>query len=300
MMPFYGDVGQFRDAVRSVLEQTHDAWRLVVIDDCYPGTAHLDVIAAIDDPRVSMVRNPRNLGVAATFQRAVDLAEAPYLVIMGCDDLMGPDYIARMHELTAEHPEAAYFQPGVRVIDDDSAEVLPLADRVKGWYRPARGRPYILSGEDLARSLLRGNWTYFPSILWRREVITPLGFRPEFEVVLDLALQLDIATSGGSLVVDDPVTFAYRRHRSSVSSATAVSGARFEEERRFFDEIEQRCRALGWNAAARAAHHHWSSRLNALTRMPAALSTRDGNGIRVLAAHAARTTPRGSEPSGRR
>jgi len=85
--------------------------------------------------------------------------------------------------------------------------------------------------------------------------------------------------------------FSYRRHDASVSSATAVNGTRFAEERAFFDEAERRCRALGWDRAARAARHHWSSRLNALTRLPSAVVARDPHGVAVLIRHAARAQP---------
>jgi glycosyltransferase involved in cell wall biosynthesis len=299
MMPFYGDVGQFRAAVRSVLAQTDDDWRLVVIDDCYPGSEHVDFMSSIDDSRVTLVRNPRNLGVARSFQRSIELSRAPHLVIMGCDDLMAPNYVAHVTELLAAHPDADYVQPGVRVVDDEGRPVWPLADRVKRWYRP-RGRGLrVLRGEDLATNLLRGNWTYFPSITWRRESIARFGFRIDYEVVLDLALQIDIALAGGVLVTDDEEVFSYRRHASSVSSATAVNGRRFQEERRFFFEAEQRCLALGWKRASRAAHHHWSSRLNALSKLPTALRGGDHTGARILLRHAwhGGTAKRSSHPT---
>jgi len=296
MMPFWGDLGQFRDAVASVRAQDDPDWRLVIIDDHFPGTEHTEFVHGIGDERITLVRNETNLGVAGNFQRSIDLATAEYLVIMGCDDLLAPSYVSRMRELVARHPDADYLQPGVQVIDDSGRHVRPLADRVKGYYRPARGVTR-LTGPDLARSVLRGNWTYFPSILWKRETIASFGFRADFEVVLDLALQFDIATSGGTLVIDSAVTFFYRRHSESVSSTTATSGARFDEERRFFDEAEARCRALGWTAAARAAHHHWSSRLNAATRIPSAVLARDGGGFRSLSGHALRAR-RSVEPGG--
>lgn len=291
MMPFYGDVGQFREAVESVLRQTDPRWRLVVIDDRYPGTAHTEFVAAIDDARVTLVRNEVNLGVAGNFQRSIELAEAEWLVIMGCDDLLEPEYVARLHELVEQHPEVAYVQPGVRVIDDAGEFHTPLADRVKARYRPKGPMPRTMRGEELARSLLRGNWTYFPSILWRRSELVRHGFRPEFEVVLDLALQFDLVTSGGALLVDDVPAFRYRRHAVSVSSATADTGERFGEERSFFDEAERRCRELGWASAASAAHHHWSSRLNAVTRLPRAIAAGNRAGVKALTAHAVRGRP---------
>lgn len=285
MMPFYGDPEQFARAVDSVRAQRDPAWRLVVIDDRYPGDRHLSYLAGVADPRVVYVRNDVNLGVAGNFQKAVDLAEAPWMVIMGCDDLLLPDYIARTRELIARHPTVDYIQPGVDVIDDDDRRIAPLADRVKALYRPRRRHEVELTGAPLAQSLLRGNWTYFPSICWRTATIRHHGFRAEYEIVLDLALQIDIAVSGGTLLVDDTETFLYRRHGASASSTAAVDGSRFDEERAFFGDAAERTGGLGWGAAARAARAHISSRLNAATQLPAAIRSAGARGARPLLRH---------------
>lgn len=285
MMPFWGDVELLKVAVESVLEQSDPGWRLVVIDDRYPGDAHTRYLAGVGDPRVEVVVNDRNLGVAGNFQRSIELAQAEHAVIMGCDDVLLPDYIARMSQLIADHPTGSYYQPGVRVIDEHGRPSLPLADRVKAWYRPSSRAITTLEGEDLAVSLLRGNWTYFPSICWRTSELQRHGFRSDFEVVLDLALQFEISVSGGQLVVDTVDTFEYRRHRSSVSSVTAVDGRRFAEERQFFEEAAAECLRLGWRRASSVARRHVSSRLSAASRMPSALLARDGAGFRQLLRH---------------
>lgn len=298
MMPFYGDVGQLRIAVQSVLAQDSPDWRLVVIDDRYPGDAHTAYLASIDDPRVEVVVNERNLGVAGNFQRSVDLATASHCTIMGCDDILLPGYVGRMKELIGRTPGAAYFQPGVQVIDENGDPTTPLADRVKSYYRWTRRNSPELAGEALATSLLRGNWTYFPSICWQTATIRRHGFDPDFGVVLDLALQFEIATSGGVLVIDEVPIFRYRRHRASVSSATAVDGSRFEEERRFFAYAAERSAALGWRTAARVARRQLSSRLNAATRIPSAVVQRDRHGVGVLLGHVfgRRRAPGGTRP----
>ncbi|MFF9563395.1 glycosyltransferase family 2 protein [Leifsonia sp. NPDC014704] len=285
MMPFYGDPGLFRAAVESVLAQTDPRWRLVVVDDVYPDTAPGEWVASLGDPRVEYVRNEVNLGVNGNFSKCVRLVSADYFVLMGCDDLMEPGYVASMLAAIETHPGAAYLQPGVTVIDDDGAPAMPLADRVKSWYRPRRREATVLTGQRLAVSLLRGNWTYFPSICWRTDTVREYGFDASFDVVLDLALQLDIVLDGGDLVLLPEHTFCYRRHEGSVSSWTAQDGTRFDEERAFFLDVKRRLRARGWRSAARVASAHVSSRLNAATRLPAALSTRDGAGIRSLLTH---------------
>jgi glycosyltransferase involved in cell wall biosynthesis len=282
MMPFWGSVSLLKLAVESVLRQNDPDWQLTVIDDRYPGTEHTAYLASIDDSRVSVVVNPKNLGVAGNFQRAIDLATGEFLVVMGCDDLLFPDYVGRMHELISLHPGGSYFQPGVRVIDENGQPSSTLVERAKEYYRPSRRSIHELTGQALALSLLRGNWTYFPSLCWRTAEIRRWGFRPDLQVVLDLALQFDIATAGGTLVVDDVDTFFYRRHRESVSSRAAVDGSRFTEERAFFVDAAARCTLLGWSRAARAARLHLSSRFSAASRLPAAVAAGDRSGAGTL------------------
>jgi hypothetical protein len=143
-----------------------------------------------------------------------------------------------------------------------------------------------LGGEELAASLLRGNWLYFPSIAWRSAAVREVGFRDGLEVVQDLALVLDLVERGARLVVDPEVCFSYRRHRASCSSWRALDGSRFIEERSFFLDEAVRMQTCGWHQAARSARRHTSSRLNALTLLPMALGKRHRSGIRVLARHA--------------
>lgn len=267
-MPFYGDEALFRDAVQSVVAQSSSEWLLTVIDDAYPDRAPGEWLLGLKHPQIRYRRNETNGGVSAAFRLAVDVAELELLTIMGCDDRLRPQYVERaLHQMASS--SATYYQPGVSVIDDRGDPSSPLADRVKRWMRPRAG---AMSGERAARSLLRGNWTYFPSIVWRTDAVRTHSFDPRFEVVLDLHLQLQLLADGGSMLIDDEVVFEYRRHARSVSSVTAKDGARFAEERALFEEWALRCAELGWRSAARAARLHLTSRLNALTLLPGASS----------------------------
>ena len=284
LMPFWGRFDHFRAAVESVLAQRDGDWRLTIIDDRYPDAEPGEWARSIDDSRVRFVRNEQNLGPSRNYNKAVGLATSEHVVIMGCDDLMAPDYIAHVTDLLLRFPDADVVQPGVSVIDENGDAAIPLPDRVKSWYRlpAAGGREY--RGEEIARSLLRGNWTYFPSLVWRRARLTD-GFRTDLDVVQDLAKLFQIIAEGGALVVDDDPVFFYRRHSGSVSAKTGVDGSKFAQERTLFREAEARSRELGWSGAARAARWHLSSRLSALTQLPRALRQRDGGGRRVLGRH---------------
>lgn len=286
VMPFYGRFDHFRAAVRSVQRQSSPDWRLVVIDDLYPDRAPGEWLEGLADDRIRYIRNERNLGVGGNFRKATTFASSSRIVIMGCDDVMLPGYVTRVHELATAYPGVALIQPGVTVIDEAGDPSSPLADRVKRALRIRGRKPALYQGERLARSLIRGNWTYFPSLCWEPGLFEKYAFREELDVVLDLALQLEIIEGGGSMVVDDEPAFLYRRHSESVSSFTAVDGSRFSQESLLFRESKARFSELGWNRAARAAALHLTSRLNAVSQLPKAWRSGDRGGTRILLRHA--------------
>ncbi|QQQ79838.1 glycosyltransferase family 2 protein [Saccharothrix sp. 6-C] len=291
MLPHYGDISYLKTAVRSVIAQDDDNWRLTVIDDSVTDNDLPAWFDALRDDRVRYRRNHRNLGINANFQQCLDLAEHDFLVVMGSDDALLPNYVGTIRRTAQRYPDADVVQAGVEVIDRDGNVVKPLTDRVKrNLYAPDTSTPKVMAGEDLVVSLLRGNWTYFPSLCWRREALKDLGFRPGLSVVLDLALMLDLLERGGRLVVVPDLCFQYRRHDASVSSSLASLGGRFTEEHDFFLDVADHMQHIGWHRAAKAARLHLSSRLHALLMLPGAVTSRQTASAKLLVRHAFGTT----------
>ncbi|MBC7594080.1 MAG: glycosyltransferase [Kineosporiaceae bacterium] len=285
VMPFYGRFDHFREAVASVQAQTDPDWRLVIVDDCYPDPAPGAWAGSLLDHRISYVRNDTNRGVSGAFAQGALLMVNDFGVLAGCDDILRPQFVERVRNLLHSHPDVSFLQPGVRIIDENGRQVRPIADRVKALYRGGGSGTYELAGEPLATSLLRGNWAYFPSVVWRASTLREIGFRQDLKVVQDLAMMLEIIAGGGTMLVDDEVVFEYRRHAGSVSAAGGPDGSKFREERALFRQTASQLREIGWAKAARAADRHISSRLHALADLPIALGRSDLLAIRTLVSH---------------
>ena len=275
VIPCYGDVDLVKTSIRSVLGQSDGSWQLILLDDGMPGAPLRQWVSALGDPRVRYVRNEVNLGVNGSFAAALALTSREYVVFMGADDVMLPGYVAQLRDALRRFPGATVVQPGVQVVDSQGRPSRGLADRVKEATRPRLREMTLLEGEKLVASLMQGNWTYFPSLCWRRDAVVSFGFRPGLEVALDLALLVDVLRAGGSLLVDPEPAFCYRRHDASYSSTVAVSGHRFAEERALFGQLADECQAHGWPHAARAARLHLTSRLHAASLLPETLRARN-------------------------
>jgi glycosyltransferase involved in cell wall biosynthesis len=286
MLPYYGDVALMQAAVRSVQAQSDPDWRLTVVDD---GKAEgvPEWFATLGDDRIRYQRNPSNLGVTRNYRQCVAMVEHEYMVMMGTDDIMLPNYVATLRSIVADYPGVGMIQPGVEVIDGTGQVVRTLADEIKRrLYAPKFTGRRLMGGEELATSLLRGNWTYFPSICWRADAIKAVGFREDLEVIQDLALMIDLLERGEQMAIDTTLCFQYRRHTVSVSAAGAVAGTRFTEARNYFLDAADQMDAHGWPRAARAARFYASSRLHAITLLPTALKARHSAGLRSLSRHA--------------
>lgn len=286
LVPFWGDPGLLFETVDSVLAQTSPDWTLTVIDDAYPDLTVGERFAAMTDPRITYTRHPVNEGIVAGFRECVARGRAEWLVVLGCDDLLHPGYVDLVHRTAAAHPGADIIQPGVRVIDQDGRPALPLADRVKRWLTPSgRDGDVLLGAEALATSLTRGDWLYWPSLAFRTVTIQRFDFRDDLTIILDLAILLDIAFAGGTLVYTPEQAFSYRRHRASASQTSLLDGRRFSDERRYYAEIVQRATAKGWTSTARAARARLLSRLHAVTELPHVLRHGSRAGRRAAWAH---------------
>lgn len=271
----------------SVRAQDDPEWTLLVVID---GPELPDVEAWLDglqDARIRHTRNSTNLGISGNFQRCLELTSESHVMFLGCDDALLPTYVSVVRKVLGRFPEADVVQPGVEVMDDRGQSILPMADRIKRLIAPNPDPVRILTGERLVASLMLGNWTYFPSLCWRRDPIAALGFRSDLQITLDLAMIMRVLLDGGRLVVTPDVTFRYRRHPSSASSVAARQTDRFDEEARLFVELAGACRLRGWHRASRAARWHVTSRLNALTHTLAAARSGDGLAVRRLLRHAA-------------
>ncbi len=256
LLPYWGEFSLLKKAVDSVLLQTEQNWRLLIIDDCYPSNEATKYYSKFPDKRVTYFRHEKNLGLVRNYNYALSQVTTNHCVIMGCDDIMLPTYL---ETALTKINTADYYQPGVDVIDDKNRAYLPFTDRMKRFLRPKREGLY--TGEAIATSLCHGNWTYFPSILWKTATIKKYGFDQNKPNTQDIVALINILCDGGSLFIDNTTTFQYRRSASSFSSK-AKGGTRFYEEKETYNNFVKRFREIGWNKAARAARLHITVRFH--------------------------------------
>ena len=153
--------------------QTHRDFRITVVDDCYPDDAPRRWLESLADDRVGISAQRHQSGRQRQFPA---VRQAGHRGVFRGDGVRRRDAFGLSGQgggVGGHVSAGGGDRAGVQIIDDAGAVVRPLGDRVK--HRLAPREASVLSGQDLAVSLLHGNWTYFPSLLWRTEAVREVG-----------------------------------------------------------------------------------------------------------------------------
>ena len=109
------------ETIASVQAQTFADWELLIADDCSTdNTASVVEAHTAKDPRVKLIRQPRNGGPALARQSAIDQAQGRFLAFLDSDDLWLPTKLERQLAFAREQRAALSFTAFRRISEDGS------------------------------------------------------------------------------------------------------------------------------------------------------------------------------------
>jgi glycosyltransferase involved in cell wall biosynthesis len=256
----YGEVPYLEETLSSLVNSQPDSIPIFVLDDCSPTSDVRDIAQKFDD-RITYIRSEVNRGVSGSFNAAADLVNADYLMLVGPDDRVTFSLQDFLSGLDTSAFDAVVIQPGVSVINSMGDTVNPINDRVKNWIAPKKDSLHF--GEGLAVSLLRGDWAYNPSLLWKVSYLKEARYDETLKTAMDLDILLKLTFEGKELYRSSSKVFEYRRHSDAVSSKNAGT-QQFGEELSIHKWAYKSAQAKNWNKAAKWARLAITPRLHAM------------------------------------
>lgn len=114
-MPAFNAAGTLPESLSSVCRQDYPCWELLVIDDgSNDNTVELVAAYAQTDPRIKLLRQPSNQGVAAARNAGIAAAKGQYIAFLDSDDLWFPQKLSQqvkaMQENHALASMTAYYR----------------------------------------------------------------------------------------------------------------------------------------------------------------------------------------------
>jgi glycosyltransferase involved in cell wall biosynthesis len=214
LMPLYNGESYLREAIESILGQTFNEFELLVLDDGSTD-AGPRIVKGYRDPRIRLLSNDANMGIAATLNRGISLANGRYIARMDCDDVSLPDRLRRQFDFMEGHPAVGVCGSRVRRIG------------------AKRGLWKVKAGDAAIKSrLLFENAMAHPSVMIRKSVLDGhnLRYDPLLRCSQDYAFWVEIARHS-RLANLEQVLILYRVH------ATQISEAKKAEQRSAADRV---------------------------------------------------------------
>ena len=197
LTPIYKTDERFlREMIESVLGQTFGDFEFLLLDDC-PEDRREAVVRSYDDPRIVYLGNERNLGIAASRNKLIDLAKGEYLAILDHDDVCRPERFAK---------EVAYL------------DAHPACGVVSGWTKPTCGGVNAYPEDDHAIkvAMMAGISMWHPAAMVRRSALGELRYEADFTPVEDYMLWMRLSSRTVFHNLQE-VLIDYRWHESNTS-----------------------------------------------------------------------------------
>jgi glycosyltransferase involved in cell wall biosynthesis len=200
VMPLYNKRAFVAEAVASALAQTYSQIEVIVVDDGSSDGSG-DVVAALADPRVRLVRQA-NAGVSASRNRGIAEARGDLVAFLDADDWYHPRFVETVVALAQQHTDVQVF--GTRFKRRTDAD-FPGSDWPEATHSGATHIP------DLATHWLIDPLVFTSSICVRRPLL--LALQPCFPLGDSLGEDLDLwlrLNERSPLVVAHAQCAAYR------------------------------------------------------------------------------------------
>ena len=214
VVPCYNYARFLEQCVESVLSQARVTVDVLIIDDASSDdTPALSEDLAQRDPRVRLIRHPRNIGHIATFNEGIAAATGDYFMLLSADDYLLPGALGRATALMQRHARVG-FTFGRAKVEGKSTGGVP-APAVATMGRPER----ILSGREFVDLSGPRNIVLSPTVVIRRQLQQQMGgYLPDLLHSGDMEMWLRLAAEGdvGYIDADQAV---YRRHDDNMSIA---------------------------------------------------------------------------------
>lgn len=234
LMPVYNGERYVRQAVDSILAQSFSDFEFIIVDDGSTDATRA-LLAEIDDPRVLVIENERNLGVTKSLNVGLGAVRGRFVARIDADDIADPERLALQVAYMRANPDVVLLGSGHVAVDD-------AGDQVEQVRRP-------MSDAEFRWTALLYSPVIHPSVMFRADLIDESGLRyDEHADAEDYDMWIRMLAHGKGARLGRPLV-TWRRHAGAIGVArrqqqlaTTVRIALANVERQFPELLPHRDR----------------------------------------------------------
>lgn len=193
-IPFYNSEKYLAEAIKSVINQTHVNWELILIDDGSTDTSFkIAENYEKSDNRIRVLSDQKNLGLATRLNQLSREAKGKYYARMDSDDIMFPNRIKRQVAYLESHKNVDLVGTGLIAIDNDN--------NITGIRKGSFGNDFDLP------LVLKATWCVHPTITGKSEWFKNNLYDPKMVIAEDYDIWIRTVSKSSFVRLKDPFLF---------------------------------------------------------------------------------------------
>lgn len=134
VIPVYNGNGFLTSAIDSILNQTYKNIEVIAIDDGSTDNSFETLKnLAINNPRLKVFKNKKNLNISRTLNKGIKLAKGQYIARMDADDISLPYRFEHQMDYLIKHPQLVILGGQCKTIDVNGKligkKLFPISDK---------------------------------------------------------------------------------------------------------------------------------------------------------------------------
>ena len=194
--------------IRSILDQLGQSDEMVVVDDCSQDES-VQMIKSFGDSRIRLIRNDSNLGVLASFEKALRGSAGDILFLSDQDDIWRSDKVQRVISVFASNPAITMVVSDAQVIDAAGNVTAQSFFKQRGAF-----------SADMLHNLAKNKYLGC-TMAFRRSMLVHFLPIPRDTPMHDIWFGLINNIYGKTHYIGQPL-IAYRRHGKNVSPSVGA------------------------------------------------------------------------------
>lgn len=230
-IPAYNNADYIKETIECVLNQTYKNIELIVVDDQSKDNT-VDVVRSIQDDRLKLYINEKNLGMSGNWNRCMELCTGEYIKLICADDLIHETLIAREVEAMEAHPEVLLVESDTQFVDKNG--------KAKGFYKRYR-KSGVVDGKEISKACVHTRDQFgapLANLVRRSAYEMSGGFDSTFVYIVDYDFFMTIAKTGKVYIIHEPLN--YFRIRYDSNTGQVMGGGKEEayiaEHRKLFEK----------------------------------------------------------------
>ncbi len=243
VMPVYNTrPAHLNAAIKSILTQDFTDFEFLILNDSPENKSLKQQILAFTDPRIKYMENPRNLGIAQSYNRLVKTAVGKYTAMMNHDDISAPHRLSRQYAFLNLHPEVALVGTAYKKFGE--------INRFKTVTPPQNDR-------DIRAMMLFKSPLHHPTIMFRRRLVFAhnISYNTNYISLNDRQFYYDMGKLAKLANLHEPL-YKYRFHAEMTSK---LYKPRIRQEQKSFHDMWFQDNGINLSVAQKEAFDEYAA-----------------------------------------